>query len=388
MAEIAIAGNCDTRFVHVRDAFTENFEHGGEVGAAVAITIGGKLVVDLWAGHADAARTRPWTRDTIVNVASTTKGLTAMCTHRLVEDGLLDLDAPVAKYWPEFAQAGKAALPVHLLLSHRAGLPAIEAPMPARALYDWQCMTSALAAQKPWWEPGTRHGYHSMTFGFLVGEVVRRIARRSVGTYFRQEIAEPLGIDCHIGLPVEHDARVAEFLPMPQLADGRDFWEQLLEKAGPMAWKADRNPPWSVAEANTREWRGAEIPAANAQTNARALARLYGALSCGGTVDGVHVLRPETIDRARVEQASGPDAVLFGYPTRFALGFMLPPEGRGFGPNPNVFGHPGAGGSIGMADPDAHIGFGYTMNQTQPAMPPDPRASRLIDALYAALGAH
>jgi CubicO group peptidase (beta-lactamase class C family) len=238
---------------------------------------------------------------------------------------LLDLDAPVAAYWPEFAQAGKAAIPVHLLLSHRAGLPAVEAPLPTEALYDWDRMTSALAAQKPWWEPGTRHGYHTFTFGWLVGEVVRRITGKSLGTCWREEVAEPLGIDCHIGLAPEHDARVAEFIRIPPPPPGEsDLEEELLKHAGPMSQKATNNPPKTVADMNTRAWRRAEIPAGNAHTTARALARVYGALACGGDVNGVQVLSPGSVERARTEQASGPDAVLFGLPTRFGLGFSLP----------------------------------------------------------------
>jgi CubicO group peptidase (beta-lactamase class C family) len=383
----AIHGVCDSRLQGVRDAFAENFARGGEVGATVAATIDGKLVVDLWAGHADAARTRPWTRDTIVDVASSTKGLTTICAHRLVDAGLLDLEAPVARYWPEFAQAGKATIPVHFLLSHRAGLPAIDEPLPTEALYDWNRMTGALAAQKPWWEPGTRHGYHIFTFGYLVGEVVRRITGKSLGTYFREEVAEPLGLDCHIGLAAEHDARVAEFIAAPPPPPGQpNVLAALLKQAGPMVEKAHLNPPWTFADRNTRAWRAAEIPAGNAHTTARALARVYGALACGGEVDGVRVLNPASIERARTVQDTGPDAVLFGLPTRFGLGFSLPSNGVGFGAaSTSAFGCPGGGGSIGFADPEARVGFGYVMNQAQDAMPPDPRALRVIDALYASL---
>ena len=386
-ADVAVGGVCDARFRQVREAFAENFVRQGEVGAAVAVTIDGKPVVDLWAGHADSARMRPWTRDTIVNIASATKGPTAICAHHLADRGLLDLDAPVATYWPEFAQAGKATIPAHLLLSHRAGLPAIETPLPTEALYHWDTMTRALAAQTPWWEPGTRHGYHAFTFGWLVGEVVRRITGKSLGRYWRDEVAQPLGIDCHIGLAAEHDARAAEFIPVPPPPSGEpDLEEALLRNAGPMVQKALNNPPKTVADMNTRAWRAAEIPAGNAHTNARALARMYGALARGGEVDAVRVLSPDSIERARAEQASGPDAVLFGMPTRFGLGFSLPPEGAGFGSSSgSAFGCPGAGGSIGFADPGAHIGFGYTMNQMQPGMPVDPRALRIIDALYTSL---
>jgi CubicO group peptidase (beta-lactamase class C family) len=387
VASSAIEGICESRFLGVREAFAENFARHGEVGATVAVTIDGRPVVDLWAGHANAARTHPWVRDTIVNIASATKGPTAICAHRLADRGLLDLGAPAASYWPEFAQAGKAAIPVHMLLSHRAGLPAIETPLPTEALYDWGRKTRALAAHSPWREPGARHGYHAFTFGWLIGEVVRRITGTSLGGYWRDEIARPLAIDCHICLSAEHDARVAEFIPVPPPPPGeQDLEEELVKNAGPMTAKAVNNPPKTIADMNTSAWRRAEIPAGNAHTNARALARTYGALACGGAVDGFQVLSPDSIERARTEQASGPDAVLFGLPTRFGLGFSLPPGNAGFGSSSTTaFGCPGAGGSIGFADPGAHIGFGYTMNQMQPGMPPDSRAIRMIDALYASL---
>lgn len=388
MISTSVEGMCDSSLRHVRDAFAENFERNGEVGAAVAVTIDGSPVVDMWAGYADAARTRPWTGDTIVNVASTTKGLTAICAHRLVDHGLVDLEAPVALYWPEFAEAGKDRIPVRFLLSHQAGLPAIESPLPTEAIYDWDRMTRALAAQAPWWDPGTQHGYHVFTFGWLVGEVVRRITGKSLGTYWRNEIAAPLGIDCHIGLPAELDSRVAEFITAPPLPrEESQLEEELIKHAEPMVQKAYSNPPKTVADMNTVAWRRAEIPAGNAHTDARSLACVYGALASGGAVDGVTVLSRESIERARTEQVNGPDPVLFGRPTRFGLGFALPIEGSGFrAAGAGAFGHPGAGGSIGFADPEARIGFGYVMNQMQPGMPPDARALSLIDALYTALG--
>lgn len=384
MGSHLIEGTCDRRFHPVREAFAESFVQHGEVGATLAATVDGKLVVDLWGGYADAARSRPWARDTIVNIASTTKGLTAVCAHRLVDHGLLDLEAPVAGYWPEFSQANKASLPVHLLLSHRAGLPAIDEPLPTEAFYDWDRMTRALAAQATWWEPGTQHGYHAFTFGWLVGELVRRIAGKSLGTYWREEVAEPLGIDCQIGFAADHDSRVAEFIPP---APGQlDIDLEALRAAGPMVEKALNNPPKTVADMNTRAWRGAEIPAGNAHTNARALARVFGALACGGEISGTRVLSPRLVELARTEQASGPDAVLFNIPTRFSLGFSLPPQGAGFGHSSTAaFGSLGAGGSMALADPVAHVGFAYVMNQMHAGMPPDPRAVRLVDALYACL---
>ena len=216
-----INGVCDKRFSRVRDAFAANFENGEEVGASFAVTVNGEYVVDLWAGHADAGLTRPWERDTIVNVWSTGKAVTATCAHMLVDRGLLDIDAPVAKYWPEFAQAGKEKMPVRYLLSHQSGLSVIEKPLPTETFYDWDGMASALAAQKPLWEPGTKPGYQAITFGYLVGEVVRRITGKSLGTFVREEIAGPLGADFHIGLSQEHHARVAEMSLTSRLNLGR-----------------------------------------------------------------------------------------------------------------------------------------------------------------------
>jgi len=387
---VAIQGVCDPRFQGVKEAFAQNFADHGEAGAAVAVVVGGRTVVDLWGGHADAALSRPWQQDTIVNVFSTTKGMTAICAHRLTDEGLLDIDAPVAKYWPEFAQAGKEELPVRYLLSHSAGLPAVRAMLPPGSAYDWERMTSVLAAEEPWWEPGSKHGYHALTFGYLVGEVVRRISGQSLGTYFRKEIAEPLGLDFHIGLSEQNDARVAEMLPMPLPEPGED---NLIAKAfsdpQSMTFKAFANPPDLMVPAtvNSRQWRAAEMPAANGHSDARSLARIYGALAQGGEIDGVDVLSLEEIDRARVEQSYGDDAVLLGLPSRFGLGFMLDlPEHR-IVPQSDIFGHPGAGGSIGFADPESGIGFGYVMNKM--IVPPDyfidPRWRGLVDATYAAL---
>ncbi len=218
---VKIEGTCDPKFSRVKDAFAENFEKRSEVGAAAAVVLDGKSVVDIWGGHADKAATRPWTRDTLVNVYSTTKGVTAICAHRLVDKGLLDIDAPVAKYWPEFAQAGKDKLPVRFLLSHRAGLPAVRKILDGDALFNWTTMTTALAEQEPWWEPGTAHGYHAVTFGWLVGEVIRRITGKTPGVYLRDEIAGPLELDFHIGLDAKHDARVAGLIAVAAAGAGR-----------------------------------------------------------------------------------------------------------------------------------------------------------------------
>jgi CubicO group peptidase (beta-lactamase class C family) len=386
----ATEGTCDSRFQAVKDAFAQNFADFGEVGASVAVMVNGQMVVDLWAGHADAALTRPWQRDTIANVFSTTKGITAICAHRLAGEGRLDIDAPVTKYWPEFAQAGKEKITVRQLLNHRAGLPAIRQVLPSGAAYDWEKMVAALASEEPWWEPGTKHGYHALTFGHLVGEVVRRISGESLGNYFRKEIAEPLGIDFHIGLAEEHDARTAEMLPLPLPEAGEDRpILKALADPNSVTFKALANPPDLMipGAVNSRAWRAAEIPAGNGHSNARSLARLYGSLARGGELDGVRVLTRDAIERARVEESYGEDAVLVGLPSRFGLGFMLDLPDYPIAPQGEIFGHPGAGGSIGFADPEAGIGFGYVMNKM--IIPPeyfvDPRWRSLVDATYAAL---
>jgi CubicO group peptidase (beta-lactamase class C family) len=382
-----IQGQCEPRFTAVHQAFAENFEKRGDVGAAVCVYVEGKPVADLWGGYANAARTRPWDYNTIASVASTTKGMVAICAHMLVERGLLDFDAPVARYWPEFAQAGKATIPVRWLLSHRAGLPAIRRDMPPQSLYDWHAFTRALTETAPWWEPGTRHGYHALTFGYLVGEVIRRISGKSVGQFFRAEVAGPLKADFFIGVPEAEDARAAEILPDPPPRPGdTTMWEVLLRDSTSMAGRAFLNPPRTPEVVNTRAWRAAEIPAGNGHTTARALARIYGALACGGTLDGVRLLQPETIAAAIVEQSAGLDAIL-SFPTRFGLGFMLTLPERPFGPNPRAFGHPGRGGSIGFADLDGGIGFGYVVNQYQTGTlrNPDLRWPTLVEAVYASL---
>jgi len=387
MADIRIDGTCDPRFERVKAAFAENFEKRNEYGAAVAVTLAGKPVVDLWAGHTDKARTQAWARDTIANVFSTTKGMTAICAHRLVDQGKLDLDAPVVRYWPEFAEAGKEKMPVRMLLNHQAGLPAIRKKLKDDDMYNWETMASALAAQEPWWVPGTRHGYHALTIGFLVGEVMRRITRKSVGTYFRDEIAKPLGLDCQIGLDERDDSRCATILASPPPPpDQVNLFEYATQHPDTVTAYAFNNPATAMklGAVNSRAWRGAEIPAANGHTNARALARLYGALACGGELDGVQVLSHEGVARCHTEESFGKDEVLL-VTTRFTTGFMLTKPDDPFGPNPHTFGHPGAGGSLGVADPDAKLGFGYVMNKMGPYIVVDPRTRALMDATYASL---
>jgi len=394
---VAIEGACEPRFSRVRDAFAAAFSRNREVGAAIAFMVDGEMVVDLWAGHLAADKKRPWTRDTIANTYSTTKGMTATCIHVLVERGRIDLDAPVADYWPEFAAAGKSRIPVRWLLTHQAGLPAIREPLPGETLYDWDAMTEALAAEAPWWEPGTRHGYHPVTFGFLVGEVIRRVSGRSVGAFFREEIAEPLDADFQIGLPAEEDARVADMIGglVPPRSTGPDSKVRLkgplaqfvTEMADPttMVGAAFNNPKLPPNAVNTRAWRGAEIPAANGHGSARALARVYGALARGGELGGVRILQEETIRRARSEQVAGPDATLASMPMRYGLGFMLRSDFMPFSPHPDAFGHPGAGGSIGMADPETRTGFGFVMNKMSMGLVGGPTGFAVLKAFFETL---
>jgi CubicO group peptidase (beta-lactamase class C family) len=391
---MAIEGICESRFAAVRRCFEAGFESGEQLGAAVSFVLDGEPVVDLWGGWLDKEHTRPWEPDTLVNVYSTTKGMTAICAHQLIERGELDLDAPVARYWPEFANNGKEEIPVRWLLSHRAGLSGLHRPISASDLYAWTPMIDALAAETPWWEPGTKHGYHALTFGHLVGELIRRVSRKSVGAFFRENVADPLEADFHIGLEPEHDARTAHlFGTVLGPAPGGTGEKNKVPDALAEMMASFRDPTtvsgaaFALAgmDANSREWRAAEIPAANGHGTARAIARIYGALARGGEVDGVRILQSASIERATEEQAFGPDAVLGGMPMRFGLGFMLRHDFMPLSPSNRAFGHPGAGGSIGMADPDAGVGFGFTLNKMQMGMVGAAGAFAMLEAFYDAL---
>jgi CubicO group peptidase (beta-lactamase class C family) len=381
MPPAALHGFCDPRFERVREVFDESFARDLETGASVAVAVDGRVVVDLWGGFADAARTRPWQRDTLVNLYSTTKGLTALCAHLLVERGALDLEAPVARYWPEFAQAGKQQVRVRHLLCHQAGLAGLRRDLTVEDLYDWETTTAALAAETPWWEPGSAHGYHALTFGHLVGEVVRRIDGRSLGAFFRDEVARPLGADLHIGLAAEHDARVAELIPPP--ADPA-LQQLLASNPGSLLARALANPPADPRVTATRAWRGAEIPAANGHGHARSIARVYAALACGGSLDGVTLCRPETLERASSVAAAGPDQVL-QMSMSWGLGYVVNAGKDIYGPNPRSYGHTGFGGSFGFADPDARVAVGYAMSRMAATLVNEPRGTALIGALYASL---
>ena len=390
-ASLIVDGHCEPAFERVRDALAEVLASGFEVGAALAVYVDGRAVVDLWGGYADAARTRLWERDTIVNLYSVGKAISAVCALRLVDAGLLDLDAPVARYWPEFAQGGKARLPVRYLLTHQAALPAVARPLASGAWSRWDAITEALAAQAPWWEPGAGHGYHVNTQGFLIGEVVRRITGQTLGTYLRESITGPAGLDFFVGFGPELDGRCADVLPQQPSPEAAELQRQLrvdpkgLSGVPLMRLNAYRNPPEisGTGVVNTRSWRAAEVPSTNGHGNARAVARLYSALAGNGELDGVHVLSPEIIAHASEQQVYGDDIVL-QRPTRFGLGFQLTMVERRLGPSPRAFGHFGAGGSLGFADPDAHVAFGYAMNQGRGGWQ-HKHVRRFIDRVYAAL---
>jgi CubicO group peptidase (beta-lactamase class C family) len=384
-----VGGDVEPGFERVREAFGANFERGGDVGAAVCVYRHGRKVADLRGGLADAGAGRPWARDTLQLVYSATKAATATCAHLLAQRGELDLDQPVASYWPEFAVAGKAQIPVRWLLSHRAGLPVIDHPVPLDALLAWDPMTAALAAQRPVWEPGTAHGYHGRTYGWLVGEVIRRVSGRSAGTFFAEEIAGPAGLDFYIGLPAAERGRVSQMViddpPGPEVA--AIPLEQVPEQFRPLL-AAFSDPDSLMNRAfvlsvpdidfNSPAAQAAEIPSSNGICTADGLARLYAALI--GEVDGVRILDPGTAAAAAAEQAAGTDRVLL-VPTRFASGFMLPTGESPLG-GPASFGHPGRGGSLGFADPDSGIAFGYVVSHIRQDMA-DTRAANLVSAVRA-----
>lgn len=381
---IRIEGHCDKRFAAVRTAFEKNFTERGELGAAVTVLVGGDKVVDLWGGWADGDRTVPWRRDTVVNVWSTTKGPTALCAHILADRGLLDLDAPVADYWPEFAAAGKKGVLVRHLLSHRAGLAGLREPHSLEQLYDWELTCARLAATEPWWEPGTRSGYHAITYGHLVGEVVRRVGGQLPGAFLRHEVTGPMGIDFTIGLP-EHDlGRVAE-LVHPAVAGG-SARAAAFAQMEPAAIAALVNPSAGAEAANSAGWRAAEIPAANGHGTARAVAALYGILAGRGGLGGHRVLSQEAAERVREGQGGCRDLVLgagYAHDTEACLGLWLSGRNGSYGPNPRAFGHDGFGGSCGLADPEAGMALGYVMNRMGPHIADDPRKMALVEAVYA-----
>jgi CubicO group peptidase (beta-lactamase class C family) len=358
-------GTSHAKFGAVREALAELLDQD-DVGASVAVFVDGEPVVDIWGGYTDLDRTVPWERDTITAVWSTTKTMTALCALILADRGEVDFDAPVAKYWPEFAAAGKDRVLVKHLLSHTAGLPDWDEPLTVTDLYDWSKSTALLAAQQPRWEPGTDAGYHSLTFGHLVGEVLRRITGQSVGEFFAEHVAGPLGADFHIGLPAEHDRRVGPAIPPPGQTD--DF-----TAAAPTNTAVVGNTSIRVADGNSPEWRRAGLPAAGGYGNARSVALVQSALACGGAVGGVRLLSEAGCQRAWEEQFKGTDRML-GMQMRWGMGYGL------FG---TTFGWGGWGGSLVMIDADTRMAVAYVMNRMlDPRVQSDDRGLGIIMAAY------
>jgi CubicO group peptidase (beta-lactamase class C family) len=389
-----VSGDTAPGFEGVREAFAANLAGGQEIGAAVSAYLNGRKVVDLWGGIADPADGRAWERDTLQVVYSTTKAVTAACALLLAQRGELDLDAPVAEYWPEFAAHGKDRIPVRWLLTHQAGLPTLDHPITRAEAIAWDPMVEALAAQRPSWEPGAEHGYHGLTFGWLVGEVVRRVSGRSIGTYLAEEIAAPLGLDLWIGLPKSEHHRVSRVIAVPPDLDAlaridvnalpEPLRDVMAAYADPTSLTARSlltliTPP---LDHNDPAEQSAEMPSTGGICTARALARFYAALI--GEVNGQRILTAETVSAATAQRAAGVDRIL-RVPVRIGTGLGLPTPDA-FWYTPTAFGFPGYGGSLGFADPATGLAFGYVMNHVQEGVP-DHRAANLLEALRSAMAA-
>ncbi len=383
--QVEVQGQVAAGFEAVRETFEKNWE-GIEVGASFAVWHRGKAVVDLWGGYCDAAGEKPWHRDTLVNIYSTTKGLAAVALAVLVDEGLLDYDRLVVDYWPEFGANGKDRVTVAQLLSHQAGIPNVDSPLTIEDLYDWNKMVTLLARQKPYWEPGTAAGYHAVTWGYLAGELVTRITGQTLGQYFREKVALPLAADCYIGLPDSEFHRVADLLG-PNRARIQSAPSGTGVKLPELNAQVFSNPvirPYK--DACSPAWRRAEIAASNGHANARGIARVYAAMANGGELDGVRILGPAAIAKSTRQEVGDEVDQVVGSPMRRARGFMLNTL-NAYGPSPNAFGHAGAGGSTGFADPDNNLGIGYAMNQMHMDGLTMPRSSLLIESTYRCLGA-
>jgi CubicO group peptidase (beta-lactamase class C family) len=373
-----IEGHCDPRFAKVRERFVANFAEGAEVGATVAVTWRGEPVVDLWGGFADRACLRPWQRDTIVNMMSVSKIASAVCIYMLVDRGLVDPAQPVARYWPEFGQGGKSALPLRYVLDHRAGLAAVTEKLPRGSFYNWRVMADALARQAPLWPPGEQCGYHGLTQGFVLGEVIRRVTGQTLGTFFRKQVAEPLGLDYRIGMEPEAHQRCAQFIP------NETFLERTVRNPAPVGGQS-----WTLLheneDFNSADWRNCEVPSANGHGNARAVARFLSMLVAGGELDGVRIISRAAIDRMTTEQHH---LVQIMMPQQYHMGsgvILNSPPYVFMGPNPRAFGHHGAGGAIGVGDLDSGIAFAYGMNLMHAGTDSGPRSGGLIRATYECL---
>ena len=381
---VEIKGYIAPGFEKVREAFEANWL-GYEVGAACSIVVEGRVVIDIWGGWLDTECTKPWPENALVNVYSTTKGMGSLAMAVLADEGKLDYSAKVVEYWPEFGANGKEDITVAQILSHQAGLCGVTQRLTVEDLYDWKKMTALLAGQKPLWEPGKGCGYHAVTWGYFPGEIIRRITGKTLGAYFREKVADPLKADFFIGLPDSEMDRTTYMI-------GANRARVPARKPDPSAKMPDLYPiallnpdirPFK--DASSTAWRKAEIAAANGQANARGIARIYGALADGGEIDGIRIISGQGIKNALIEEVDDtrPNLVT-GRSMRFARGFGLNTEAS-YGPNRDSFGHAGAGGSLGYADPGAKIGFGYVMNQMQVNPDDIPRSKILVDALYKCL---
>jgi len=373
-----IVGMCDPKFSEVRDILAASIESGADTGVSFALTIGGEMVVDLWGGHLDSTASAPWQEDTLVNVYSTTKTMSFLCALVLADRGLLDFDRNVADYWPEFAQNGKAQVKVWHLMNHAAGLSGMDQMISPEEMYDWDMIVTLLAAQAPWWEPGSASGYHAITQGYLIGEVVRRITGKTLGTFFHEDIARPLGADFFIGVPPSEFHRIGRLIPVgegdaPQTDDAESI-----------AARTFRSPFSSAQNSWSEGWRRAELPAVNGHGNARSVAKLQAPLACKGSAFGVDLLSVETATSVMTPRISGTDLVL-GVPLSFGLGFALVSELAPLSPNKNACFWGGWGGSNILIDQDAQLSAAFVMNKMYDGLMGDLRSFKLLQAVYRAL---
>src|SRR6185437_303912 len=381
MTSGSVRGQLDARFEPLREVLEDSLAAGADCGLSLVVDVDGQVVADVWGGFADEARTRPWERDTIVNVWSTTKTVTSLAVLMLADRGLVDVDAPVARYWPEFAAQGKEGVLVRHLMSHTSGLAGWNPPFTIPGMYDLERSTAALAAQAPWWEPGTASGYHALTFGHLLGEVVRRVSGKSLTRFVDEEISGPLGADFHIGARKADWGRCAELIPPPPLP-----FDIATLDPGSVLFKVATGPAADATAPNTGPWRLAEIGAANGHGNARSVARVMSALTLGGTAHGVRLLSQETIEHVFREQTHGVDLFL-GIPIRFGIGYALSdPANLSFTPEGKACFWGGWGGSLVMMDLDRRTTFSYMMNKMHPGVVGSENASAYLAVVYKLLG--
>lgn len=375
-----VFGHCDEKFARVREEFEKNLTERGDVGASFAATVDGEFVVDIWGGYRNADKTLPWEEDTLANVYSTSKTMTFISMLILADRGLLDLHDPVAKYWPEFAAEGKAGITIAHVLSHSAGLPGFSRPFAVEELYDWDLAVSDLAAQKPWWEPGTQSGYHAATQGFLLGEVVRRITGQSFGQWFKQNVAEVVGADFHVGVDPADFSRLADIVP-DETPAASVFTQMDPESIPARVFGGNGSTEGAV---NSPGWRQAEIPAGNGHGNARSVVRAQTALANDGKAFGQQLLSAEGAMKSREVVIESTDLVLM-FPVRFAMGYAYGNKLLPLSPNPDAIWWAGLGGSTVVIDRDNRTCFSYVMNQLKAAMVGDERSSSLAVALYDAI---